>query len=282
VRTCHNCGYLVPESWDTCKRCHAALKERVPATAAGGRVGITPYAGSPSNTFDPGFSAPVRLGLPEPGTAGAAAPSVPDGGWTWTPSAPAPVRSRSTFRFVPAIVIALVLGLGWFGWQAYQARRDLPPDETREWVDGGGEAYAPAGRGYDVRLPVTPIEHTMTQTVAGMSVSAHIAYSGGDGWDIAVASADVGAIPDGAIDAALSGSAGGFASGTGGEVKSQRRTEHDGHPAVDATVDVGDDFPARVRVIYDGTRAYVLVVHARSGAGVMFDELVQSFRMTSS
>ena len=42
VRACHNCGYLVPDAWDTCKRCHAALKDRVPAGAGARRA--TPYS----------------------------------------------------------------------------------------------------------------------------------------------------------------------------------------------------------------------------------------------
>jgi hypothetical protein len=285
VRSCHNCGYLVPESWDTCKRCHAALKDRVPATVAGGRIGTTPYAAAPpANSYEAGYDAPVRIGFPDPTAAGNGGTSVPqarhaDAGESWSaPVAKAP-PTRPSFRLIPALVVAIVVTLGFFGWQTYQDRKNAPPAGTREWVDGDGVAYAPPGRGYNVRLPDNPAEQTLTQNVAGASVAAHVAYTTGDDWEMAVATADVGAIPGGIVDAALSGAAGGFASGTGGEVKDQKRTEHQGHAAVDATVDIGDDFPARVRVVYDGARAYVLVVHAKSGARVLFDELVESFRL---
>jgi hypothetical protein len=64
-------------------------------------------------------------------------------------------------------------------------------------------------------------------------------------------------------------------------VKDRERVMHQGHPAVDVTVDVGDDYSARVRVIYDGRRAYVLVVHSKSASVTLFDELVNSFHVVA-
>jgi hypothetical protein len=179
------------------------------------------------------------------------------------------------------LVVAVVAVAGIGGWRFVQGRLDAPPEGTQAFVDGGGITYRPGGRGYTVRLPETPIEQTSSQNVAGTPVTAHAAYASGDDWEIAVASADVGPIAAGTIDAALAGAAGGFASTTGGEVEDRERVTHQGHAAVDVTVDIGDDYPARVRVIYDGRRAYVLVVHSKRASGTLFDELVSSFHLVA-
>ena len=89
MRACHNCGYLVPDAWDTCKRCHAALKDRVPAGAGARRA--TPY--SP-------LTAP-KPAAPKAATVAVAAPTVPV---ETEPPAPRPIVGLPTRAPAPPLV----------------------------------------------------------------------------------------------------------------------------------------------------------------------------------
>jgi hypothetical protein len=82
---CRQCGYLVPESWVTCRRCHAPLGTPVPANGAPALVPATPFA------------APATP-IPAPATpfAAPASPPLTDDFTT------APLRTHATVSAPPA------------------------------------------------------------------------------------------------------------------------------------------------------------------------------------
>lgn len=266
-----------------------AVGARAAATMpAPGAPDVHPSAGStprPSAGVDASYCAPARLGLPDatPAGPGAVHERVPTPGSQWaSPVAPTPKRSAS--RAI-ALLVLVAIGLGAYAGRPYLQRiLDPPPDGTQGFLDGGGVAYTAPDGSFTVRLPATPVVDSVSQPVEGFgTLTAHTAYVSGDEWEMAVASADVGAIDPALVDAALSGGAMGFASGVGtGRISEQSTTKHDGHKALDATVDVGDDHPARVRVVYDGRRVYVLTVHSRGATGRLFDQLTSSFEVVGA
>jgi hypothetical protein len=261
-----------------------------PGTAIGVRAAATmPAPGAPAahpaSGVDAGYFAPARLGVPDatPAGAGSVHERVPTPASQWaSPATPAPKRSAS--RAI-ALLVLVAIGLGVYAGRPYLQRvLDPPPEGTQAFLDGGGVAYAAPDGSFAVRLPATPVVESVSQPVGGFgTLTAHIAYVSGDGWEMAVASADVGAIDPALVDTALSGGAMGFASGAGpGRISEQSTTKHDGHEALDAVVDLGDDHAARVRVVYDGRRVYVLTVHSRAATGRLFDELTSSFEVVGA
>ena len=255
---------------------------------APGAPGVHPSAGwtpRPSAGIDADWCAPARLGLPDaaPAGPGAGYERVPTPGSQWaSPIAPTPKRSASR-AIVLLVLVAIGLG-AYAGRPSLQRILDPPPGGTQGFLDGGGVAYAAPDGSFTARLPATPVVDSVSRPVEGFgTLTAHIAYVSGAEWEMAVVSADIGAIDRALVDAALSGGAMWLASGPGtGRISEWSTTEHDGYRALDATVDVGDDHPARVRVVYDGRRLHVLTVHSRGATGRLFDELTSSFEVVGA
>ncbi|GIU88161.1 MAG: hypothetical protein KatS3mg009_2676 [Acidimicrobiia bacterium] len=252
------------------------------AVGAPGAPGAPPSppgpAGSrPAAGVDASYCAPARLGVPGP-AVGEPHERVPTAGSQWSaPSAPEPRRRLGR---VAALLVALVIGAGVYAGRPYlRELLDPPPEGTAAFLDGDGVAYTAPDASFTVRFPADPVVETGTVPVPGLGpVSVHTAYASGDEWEMGVGSAEVGAVDPRTADTVLSGGAAGLASVGGlGRVTDQSATEHDGHRALDATVEVGDDHPARVRVIYDGRRIHVLAVHSKGATDRLFDELVSSF-----
>jgi hypothetical protein len=308
VRACHNCGYLVPDSWDTCKRCHAALKERVAAGAGMRRatpysdpgtrpapvaapVGLAPKPpppplptqdrGSSAAAFDAGYSAPARLGVPDPDTNTFAPPpsSADPNGAHWSPPAPPARTSHTTLavRVLAAIVVVLI-ALG--GWQFLQSKRHAPPAEVAAYNRGRGPRYAPLGQGFTARLPAIPTETTQTATVNGATVAMHIAIVRSDQWEAGIVTIDLPApLPAQGQDAAMRDA---FAQGSdsvSGRVDGQKTTTHEGWPAMDAEITPPDGHPLLARIIVVNSRAYMLMAHSVDGTRGFFDTLVDSFHV---
>ncbi len=326
MRACQNCGYLVPETWDTCKRCHAALVDRVPALAgnvaagpapastkaatpapapippapgapAGGPPQLPtlprrtvgpplPTAAPPSGAYDQSYNLPAKIGGPigpggyEPPMSFAAESASP----TWAAPNPTHTRtSRSSWRKVVAVLVVLVVAYG--GWRVVQDRFfDHLPQGTEEYAGGGGVTYAPAGHHYQVRLPVPPVESTASDTVDGQVYTAYNALIERlpDGWEIAVGTVAIGPRPgltDEVLDAALLSTATGMAAAANATTKQHSTITHEGYRGIDVSLDTGDGYPAKMRLFFDGSNVFYLLVHSSSGAGKLFHELTDSFHV---
>jgi hypothetical protein len=309
VRACHNCGYLVPDAWDTCKRCHAALKERVAAGAgvrratpysdpgtrpagAAAPAGALPKPGPPplptlpapsrpGPAFDPGYAAPARLGIPDPNAEAFTPPSVTTdpNGTSWSPPAP-PVRAGRTtvaVRVLAGVVVAL-LALG--GWQLVQSKRHQPPAAVAAYNRGSGATYAPAGLGFTARLPAMPTETTRSAMVNGATVTMHAALVSSDQWEAGIVVIDLPApLPAQGRDTAMREA---FAQGSDavtGRLGGPKTTTHEGWPAMDAEITPPDGHPLLARIIVVNRRAYMLMAHSVEGTHGFFDTLVDSFHV---
>jgi len=318
VRACENCGYLVPETWDTCKRCHAALVDRVPALAgnvaagpapappprapataapAGGPPPLPtlprrtvppplPTAAPPLGGYDQSYNLPAKLGGPigpggyEPPMSFAAEAASA----TWAPPTPTITKSsRSAWRKVVAVLVVLVVAYG--GWRVVQDRfLDHVPKGTEAYAGGGGVTYAPAGHHYQVRLPVMPVESTASDTVDGQVYTAYNAVIERlpDGWEMAVGTVAVGPRPglaDEVLDEALLSTATGMAAAAHATTKQHTTITHEGFRGIDVSLDTGDGYPAKMRLFFDGANVFYLLVHSSSGADKLFDELAGSFHV---
>jgi hypothetical protein len=271
----------VPDVWDTCRRCQAALPEPVPATV--GAPAVPPAGCAPG--YDASFTDPVRLGAPvgPAGTfgpaaydpSGAAASADARGGWEAPVAAPART-ARSPLLAI--LVVATVLVVGIAGWRFVQAKLNAPPAAVQAYIDGGGVTHAPAGAGYSVRLPETP--SVTTASVNGGSVD--VALTEADDWEAGVA---VITLPQPISDAeartmmelAASGGTGAIA----GELEDTEVTTHEGRPALDVRIKPPDGHPMRARVVTAGNRIYLLAVHAVHGTGKFFEAAVASFHLSA-
>jgi hypothetical protein len=303
VRACHNCGYLVPDGWDTCKRCHAALTERVP-TGVGARR-ATPYSAPGTRPvallaplpppapppplpaapkpapYDPGFSAPVRLGVPDafPAAPPPAPPPSRAAEHTWSPPEPAGRSSSPWLRLLTAVV---VVGLGLSGWQFVQSKLHAPPAAVQAYDHGDGPTYAPIGQGFSVRLPALPAESVRTVTVNGVPVTMHLALLQNEQWEAGVVMIDLpGPLPARNDEAAMRGAFAQGNSAIGGHIETQELTTHEGWPAMDGEITPPDGHPLLARIIVVNKRAYVLLAHAVNGTGSFFNTLVNSFHVVA-
>jgi hypothetical protein len=200
----------------------------------------------------------------------------------WTPADAAPAVPNGDDAQVPwrtliALVVLGVLAVG--AYFAYPRAHDWwvarsVPAELRAYVAGGGVAHAPAGQGYSVRLPKTPVQRdTPPANLSAPWTAIHHSVVTGDGYRIVVHVAEFtrgGEVPFGGA-AALNDPrvAGGIAAANVRTVTFARQ------PAFDYDGSVAH--PARGRLFLRGTRLYVVTVEADQGAGAVFDELMRSF-----
>ena len=245
-----------------------------------------PTAAPPSGGYDQSYNAPVKLGGPigpggyEPPMSFAA--EAESGTW----AAPAASTTKSSGApWLKIIAVLVVLAVGYGGFRVVQDRffTNLPPG-TEAYADGGGVAYAPAGHHYEVRLPVAPVESTASDTVNGQVYTAYNALIErlSDGWEMAVGTVEIGAQPgvtDTVLDEALLSTANGMAAAASATTKSHTTISHEGYRGMDVELDTSDGYPAKMRLFFDGSNMFYLLVHASSGADTLFDELTGSFHV---
>jgi hypothetical protein len=299
VRACHSCGYLVPETWEACKRCHVALMERIPVLAAtvASPVAAPPARGEPaklpplptrvapplptaapiSGAYDPSFNAPASLIGPI-GPGGYEPPaeftSEPADAPLW---APLPATSTRRSPFVLVLIAALALALGFGGWKYLQTKLNAPPRAVQAFLDGGGVAYGPPGGGYTIRLPETP---EVTSHDAN-GVHLDVAVIEKDQWEAGLAViTSAQPITDADAQWMMESAAASSNSAISGKVEGKQVTTHDGHPALDVTIDAPDGHPMHARLVTSGNRMYVVLAHSVHGTEAFFDELVSSFHIT--
>jgi hypothetical protein len=314
VRNCERCGYLLPEVWDTCRKCGAPV-----ATGGGVTAGVAPAAtgagaaaswarppvapGPPAaappapvgraagavGAADLRYAAPVRLGFGDgdgdagAGTAaGVAGRDDPrPGGWGPPPvvAAPRPGASRAPAKLVSLLLVAGLAAGGWFGWKLVRPQPRMAA-ETKAFVDGAGIDYEPFGMGYSVRLPRQPVATSQTVGAGGMTVTLNVALIEEEEWEVGVAVADLGfeVTPD-MVDQVFAQGIEGAAAETGGEVVGEERITFAGRPAVDAEFEAPDGYPARALIVIDGNRLYMVLAHAAAGTEAIYDEMVDSFRI---
>lgn len=294
MRKCSECGYLVPEVWETCRKCGAAIGDAVARVAGLVAASIAPLAPAPapalattSSGFDARYSGTVRLGPPGSGAASAAAGTapgavferVPTQASQWSEGTQSRVPTPWARRFV-SLVVVVALGAGaWFGWQWYTAV-DVPAG-TEAFVDGGGVDHA--GPGYTARFPIAPVVEPVSQTIEGTVLTADAAHVSGAGYEMLVMAVDVPQLRGlGDPRAGLAGAIAGVLSGSGSSMSDQRNVDHDGHPAVEVDATSPRDHPLRVRAVLAGPTLYLLVVESETGADVLYDELVDSLALAAA
>lgn len=301
MRQCRQCGYLLPEAWETCKRCGTPVAGTPAPLAAGVPVGVQATGAGPAppaappvpsapaasagppapppaigGGFDPRYAAPARLGFPAASPAAGA--SGLDAG------RPPPVRApaRPLSRRIAVAVLALGLVGAWFGWQRLRAAPALPA-EAVSYIDGAGVVYEPFNQGYRVRLPRAPAEKTDTVDQGGVSVTYSAAYVEYEGrYELGTGTADLPfVVPADVANELLSDAAvSAVAAGTGIELLEQVPTQFAGRPALDAKLDAPDGDPARVLVVLDGSRIVVAFTHATSRNDDLFEALRDSLELT--
>jgi hypothetical protein len=173
------------------------------------------------------------------------------------------------------VVVAVV------GWNVVRARSETPA-KVADYVDGGGVRYESSDLGYSVRLPEQPEETSETRRIGPGSFTAYGAIVEGNKYEIGMSVVDMGfAAPSRGADANefLRAAVGAGATNIGGTVENSTLTQHRGSPAIDAVLDVDDDYPARIRVVLSGTYMYIAIVHSAYETDAMFDELVGSLEL---
>jgi hypothetical protein len=298
VRQCEQCGYLLPEAWETCKRCGTAVTRTasVPAVRSADRVPVGEASATPAppaawagpspvraigDGFDPRYSAPVRVGFPGDG-----APTVADrpdvGGWQPPPIRP-PARANPLRPAIVAIaVVAVIVAGGWFAWQRLRAEPALPA-EAVSYIEGAGVAYEPFNQGYRVRLPRAPLETTGTVDQGGVSVTYSEAYVEHEGrYEIHTGAADLPiVVPAEVVNELLSDAAtSAVAAALGSELLEQEHTQFAGRPALDAKLEAPDGHPARVLVVLDGSHIVAVFTHATSRNDDLFEAVTASLELT--
>jgi hypothetical protein len=215
-----------------------------------------------------------------------AAPPAGEAGLTayWRPDPPLPPGSGGRTRvptWARVVAAAGVLAVSWFGGnRLLGAVFTTPvPEGVAAYVDGtAATPYTNARYGYSVDLPGAPVEQAIPFSVMGRHFQLDMALT--DGPDLA-AGIIVVQLPPGVPvtpDDLLEGGVAGIATVPGAKVTGERSTVHDGHAALDVTVDVPEG-QARLRVVVLGNRAYVAMVAATGGVGDAFERLVGSWRI---
>lgn len=283
MRTCGECGYLLPEAWDACKRCgapvaqlpsSAAFVPRAPvaAVASGPSVRAAPEPGAAHEAYDARYAAPVRLGIP---------PAAPEQHQPWAAPAVPPGRGRS-WPVAVAVVAIVIVGAGaWFGWKALRAPAPLPA-EARAYVDGAGVAYEPFNQGFRVRMTKSPIESTQTVSQGGLSVVVTMGHIEHDGrYEMLAGGADLGIVIQPELaHSMLSGVATGIvAAEPGVDIVDQRMLQFEGWPALDVRLTAPDGHPARALVVLAGSRLVIIFTHATSDNDDLFEAMQDSLEL---
>jgi hypothetical protein len=81
------------------------------------------------------------------------------------------------------------------------------------------------------------------------------------------------------LDEALLSTANGMAAAASSTAKSHTTISHEGFRGIDVELDTADGYPAKMRLFFDGSNMFYLLVHASSGADTLFDELTASFHV---
>jgi len=156
---CPGCSYLVPQTWDTCRRCGTLIRAQAPVVAAAApapvpvavpaRPPLPPlrHAGSVSGGITPGppmGAAPPLAPLPPP-TPAAAAPSRPvlDEFLPVSVEPEAPARARDTEDLLPVAPPAPTNGKGKAGTNGAarvgpRAKAERPRIDSKLLLLGGG------------------------------------------------------------------------------------------------------------------------------------------------
>jgi hypothetical protein len=262
MRRCPGCNYLVPNSWESCRKCGASLRVDAPAPI-GTSPGVVPPVVSAS-------SAPV-------------APLAPP--QYRTELSPAR-RRRAPIVVAIAALIAVSFSIG-----ALVLRADTAapvPAAVKAYANGtaGVEYRAPNGV-YTATLPVTPIELPQHVTVSGHDIAVHVASSAAlQRWTALTAWLDlpaeftrggfVASIPSPVRDAVVGALTAG---GTVGDVQPATAPTR-GVLAQDLTVEMSHGANAKVRVILTGNRRIVVAaVISRYSGAPGFERLVASLRL---
>jgi hypothetical protein len=289
VRECSQCSYLLPPSWTACKRCGApALSAAAPppvapppgpAPAPAAPWGAQPVttAAPPGPAYDPRYAAPARVGFDAPSG------SV---GWSQSPStwsAPVKTKDNRWARPVAAVLAFVLVGIGYGYWSTF---RDAPPKELSAYANGGGITYEPPGAGYSIRLPGTPDESDMSQTVDGIDLQVNAAIVDGRQWEAVVADYTL----PGDVEAAVTDvnmreiveEELGNNPMLDGEIEDMTTTTLEGHPAIEVRLEMSDDHPFLIKVVFVADKMYMFGAHAVKGTEKVFEEMNESFELTGA
>ena len=187
-------------------------------------------------------------------------------------------RNRKRAR---RLVVLLLLGVGaYFVYPFVHTQivaRSVAAD-LRPYVEGKGVAYAPAGGGYSVRLPATPVraDRQLVAPTIRVAMTAHASTVTGRDYKIVVSVGDLpgGALPKGVLAALKDPEIGGTGARTGVHV-----VQLAGETAAVGSYASSDALPRRVAVLVHAGHLYVIHVQAQT-VGPVFDRLTKSFRFT--
>ena len=242
------------------------LAEAAPLPAGGPQFGAKVLAGP----VDRPGAAPSRGSVPTPFSRAARS--------GWKP--PRPGRKRRARPMLARVLVVVVLGAG--AYLAYPHVRTLiaahfVPADLRGYVEGRGVSYAPAGQGYAVRLPSSPVARDAPVVVSGGEPPAlmHRSIVAGAHFSIVIRVADLpaaNALPNGPLgalhDAQLAGSA----------PSHVRAVTFLGQTALD--YDLPGNPATHARMFVRGLHVYVISVQSSASVSTVFDTLTGSFKLT--
>lgn len=290
MRECPGCGYLVPATWGTCKRCGADVASTDVSVAAPAlaRAAALPGAGALGETPPPS----VRRAPVGP-AARPAPPPVPVAGATFGVSeyqqnvkigaglgsaAPLLAPRRRRGRAVAALVLVAVLGAaGWFA-KDLVLPDSLPP-RLEAYVDGEpATTYRSAAGEFEVELPRRPRETSQAVPAGGaeLVVVQATAVTGDAALSVSYVDLPRGSVLDPRVT--LEGGAEGAAAAAGGEVIEHSPTTHQGYPALDARFETPHG-EGRIRLVLVRDRLYSATVVGPYDGAPGFERLVTSLRV---
>jgi hypothetical protein len=284
MRKCAACGYLLLGDGDTCRHCGAALS-RVPAGVAPTVAvdsGPPPsrYAGPAARFAPPPAGAPA---VPPPGSAapgatlpGATPPEAmpPSPGYWQPPVVTAPPKKSRLGALALVVVVALFASAGY----GLLRSRSALPDGTKDFVGGRGVVYVAADGSYTAQFPQAPLEDQQQLAVGNLTATVSFALVSTDDYEMGTASfAMPVVVPDAQAGQVLEGALNGGVSSVSGDLVSKEHVTRAGLPAIDAKFKAPDGYSAHVMVVLDGSRMYMLFVHAKTGTDRLFRALDESF-----
>lgn len=260
MRKCRSCGYLLLGEGDSCKRCGAPLP--VVSAAAGAATSAAT-----------GFG---RLSIPSPAPS-VPAESLPALREAWRPvamppSIAAPRSSRSGLIAVGlAIALVVVLGAG-----VLHLRSDSLPSGTQDFVAGKGVAFTSPDGVYRAKFPQAATTETVPPTT-GSALTLERAYAKTDSYEIVtVSSIAPAAVPSASANVLLEAGLAAEIANLNGKLQSKHETTFAGMPAIEGSFKGSDGYQARILVVASGANVFEVVVHAKSGAGKLFEAFKSS------